>query len=60
MQARYGWRAPRSLTRLDSEEKRDAVLQEMLVYFAEVWKIRQKEPPKFDLISLEVSIKVCR
>jgi len=28
------------------------VLQEMLAYFAEVWKIRQKEPPKFDLISM--------
>ena len=24
----------------------------MLAYFAEVWKIRQKEPPKFDLISM--------
>jgi hypothetical protein len=28
------------------------VLQEMLAYFAEVWKIRQKQPPKFDLISM--------
>jgi hypothetical protein len=24
----------------------------MLAYFAEVWKIRQKQPPKFDLISM--------
>src|SRR5213079_2523377 len=42
----------RAGTEIDSEEKRDAVLQEMLAYFAEVWKIRQKEPPKFDLISM--------
>jgi hypothetical protein len=33
---------------MDSEEKRDAVPQEMLAYFAEVWKIRQKQPPKFE------------
>ena len=32
----------RAGTEIDSEEKRDAVLQEMLAYFAEVWKIRQK------------------
>ncbi len=42
----------RAGTEIDSEEKRDAVLQEMLSYFAEVWKIRQKQPPKFDLISM--------
>ncbi len=24
----------------------------MLAYFTEVWKIRQKQPPKFDLISM--------
>ena len=42
----------RAGTEIDSEEKRDAVLQEMLAYFAEVWKIRQKQPPKFDLISM--------
>ncbi|TMJ45073.1 MAG: cytochrome P450, partial [Alphaproteobacteria bacterium] len=42
----------RAGTEIDSEEKRDAVLQEMLAYFAEVWKIRQKELPKFDLISM--------
>jgi cytochrome P450 len=36
----------RAGTEIDSEEKRDAVLQEMLAYFAEVWKIRQKQPPK--------------
>ncbi len=42
----------RAGTEIDLEEKRDAVLQEMLAYFAEVWKIRQKQPPKFDLISM--------
>jgi len=42
----------RAGTEIDSEEKRDKVLQEMLAYFNEVWKIRQKQPPKFDLISM--------
>src|SRR5690348_13571478 len=42
----------RAGTEIDSEEKRDAILQEMLRYFAEVWKIRQKQPPKSDLISM--------
>src|ERR1043166_6054899 len=42
----------RAGTEIDSEEKRDAILQEMLRYFGEVWKIRQKQPPKFDLISM--------
>src|ERR1041385_999261 len=42
----------RAGTEIDSEEKRDAVLQEMLAYFGEVWKVRQKQPPKFDLISM--------
>src|SRR5437870_13082113 len=37
---------------IDSEEKRDIVMQEMVSYFADVWKIRQKQPPKFDLISM--------
>ena len=42
----------RAGTEIDSEEKRDTVLQEMLGYFADVWKIRQQQPPKFDLISM--------
>jgi cytochrome P450 len=42
----------RAGTEIDSEEKRDAVLQEMVSYFADVWKIREKQPPKFDLISM--------
>jgi cytochrome P450 len=39
-------------TEIDSEEKRDVILQEMVSYFADVWKIRQKQPQKFDLISM--------
>jgi cytochrome P450 len=42
----------RAGTEIDLEEKRDAILQEMLRYFAKVWKIRQKQPPKSDLISM--------
>jgi len=42
----------RAGTEIDSEEKRDAVLQEMVRYFAAVWKIRQQQPPRFDLISM--------
>src|ERR1700688_17988 len=42
----------RAGTEIDSEEKREIVMQEMLGYFADVWKIRQKQPPKFDLISM--------
>src|SRR5215469_11459296 len=32
----------RAGTAIDSEEKRDVVMQEMVGYFADVWKIRQK------------------
>jgi cytochrome P450 len=39
-------------TEIDSEEKRDVILQEMVSYFADIWKIRQQQPPKFDLISM--------
>jgi cytochrome P450 len=42
----------RAGTEIDSEQKRDAVLREMLAYFTDVWKIRQQQPPKFDLISM--------
>jgi cytochrome P450 len=42
----------RAGTEIDSEAKRDAVLQQMLAYFTEVWKTRQRQPPKFDLISM--------
>jgi cytochrome P450 len=42
----------RAGTEIDSEQKRDAILQQMLAYFTDVWKVRQKQPPKFDLISM--------
>jgi len=42
----------RAGSEIDSEQKRDAVLQQMLAYFTDVWKARQKEPPKSDLISM--------
>jgi cytochrome P450 len=42
----------RAGTEIDSEQKRDAILREMLAYFTDVWKIRQQQPPKFDLISM--------
>ncbi len=42
----------RAGTEIDSEQKRDVVLQQMLAYFTELWKVRQQQPPKFDLISM--------
>ena len=42
----------RAGTEIDSEAKRDVVLREMLAYFTGLWKTRQNEPPKFDLISM--------
>src|ERR1700742_2802695 len=39
-------------TEVDSEAKRDAILQQMLDYFTDVWKTRQNQPLKFDLISM--------
>jgi cytochrome P450 len=42
----------RAGTEIDSETKRDVVLQQMVSYFTDVWKIRQNEPPKPDLISM--------
>jgi cytochrome P450 len=42
----------RAGTEIDSEQKRDVILREMLAYFTDVWKIRQQQPPKFDLISM--------
>src|SRR6202030_4263018 len=42
----------RAGTEIDSEQKRDVILQQMLAYFTEVWKVRQQQPPKFDLISM--------
>ena len=42
----------RAGTEIDSETKRDAILKQMVAYFTDVWKIRQNEPPKPDLISM--------
>jgi len=42
----------RAGTEIDSEQKRDAILQQMLAYFNEVWKVRQQQPPAPDLISM--------
>src|SRR6201987_5173337 len=42
----------RAGTEIDSAEKCDKGPEEMLPYFNEVVKIRQKQPPKFDLISM--------
>ena len=42
----------RAGTEIDSEQKRDAILQQMLAYFTEMWKVRQQQAPKFDLISM--------
>jgi cytochrome P450 len=42
----------RAGTEIDSEQKRDVILQQMLAYFTDVWKVRQQQPPKFDLISM--------
>ena len=42
----------RAGTEIDTEEKRDAVLQEALSYFAGMWKERAAQPPRPDLISM--------
>ena len=42
----------RAGTEIDSEQKRDVILQQMLAYFTDVWKVRRQQPPKFDLISM--------
>jgi len=42
----------RAGTEIDTEEKRDAVLQEALSYFVGMWKERAAQPPRHDLISM--------
>ena len=42
----------RAGTEIDSEQKRDVILQQMLTYFTDVWNVRRQQPPKFDLISM--------
>ncbi|MGE0419069.1 MAG: cytochrome P450 [Acetobacteraceae bacterium] len=39
-------------TEIDSEEKRDAVLQGALEYFTDLWEERARQPPRPDLISM--------
>ena len=42
----------RAGTEIDSEQKRDAVLQQALEYFTKLWHERAKQEPKTDLISM--------
>jgi cytochrome P450 len=42
----------RAGTEIDSDEKRDAVLQQMMEYFVELWRERAAQPPRPDLISM--------
>jgi cytochrome P450 len=42
----------RAGTEIDSEQKRDAVLQEALAYFTALWHERAAQPPRPDLISM--------
>jgi cytochrome P450 len=39
-------------TEIDSEEKRDAVLQQAVTYFTALWHERANQPPRPDLISM--------
>jgi cytochrome P450 len=42
----------RAGTEIDSDEKREAVLQQMLEYFTALWHERAQQPPRPDLISM--------
>jgi cytochrome P450 len=42
----------RAGTPIDSEAKRDAVMQEALAWFTELWRERASQPPRPDLISM--------
>ena len=42
----------RAGTEIDSDEKRDAVLQQMMEYFTALWRERAALPPRPDLISM--------
>lgn len=42
----------RAGTAIDSDEKREAVLQQMLEYFTALWHERAQQPPRPDLISM--------
>jgi cytochrome P450 len=42
----------RAGTEIDSEDKRNAVLDKAVAYFTELWHERQQQPPRPDLISM--------
>ena len=42
----------RAGSEIDSDEKRDAVLQQAMEYFAALWRERAAQPPRPDLISM--------
>jgi cytochrome P450 len=42
----------RAGTEIDSDEKRDAILQQAMEYFAGLWRERAAQPPRADLISM--------
>ena len=42
----------RAGTEIDSDEKREAVLQQVMEYFTELWHERATQPPRPDLISM--------
>ena len=42
----------RAGTEIDSEAKREAVLQQMVAYFTDIWRVRAAAPPAPDLISM--------
>jgi len=42
----------RAGTEIDSDEKREVVLQQMLEYFTALWRERAQQPPRPDLISM--------
>jgi cytochrome P450 len=42
----------RAGSEIDSDEKRDAVLQQAMEYFAALWRERAAQPPQADLISM--------
>ena len=42
----------RAGTEVDSEAKREAILQDMVACFTDLWRIRAAQPPKADLISM--------
>ena len=42
----------RAGTEIDSEAKRNAVLDQAVAYFTDLWHLRAKQPPRPDLISM--------